>query len=159
MFSFEKWNTNQFRLIKGCYSGQENMVSELLKVGAPAEINPLFTFKTVGIPHHPRVSSVFLASTRSTGGSCCRGGCGPEEGGYVEMSEIAQRVGMSLCVVASSFCHSFSSTASAISGMLSLQRALTVVQFGDMRPGMGSCGRLAANVMGAYLGCSSGDAD
>ena len=30
---------------------------ELLKVGAPAEISPLFTFKTVGIPHHPRVSS------------------------------------------------------------------------------------------------------
>ena len=32
------------------------------------------------------------------------------------------------------------------------------VQFGDMRPGMGSCGRLATNVMKAYLGCSSGDA-
>ena len=49
---------------------------------------------------------------------------------------------------------SLSSTASAISEMLSLRRVLTVVQFGDMRPG-----RLAANVMGDYLGCSSGDAD
>ena len=52
----EKWN-NQLRLMKGCYSGQENVVSELLKVGAPDEISSLFTFKTVGIPHHPRVSS------------------------------------------------------------------------------------------------------
>ena len=58
---------------------------------------------------------------------------------------------MSLCVVGASFCHSFSSTASAISGTLSLRRVLTAIQFGDMRPGMGSSGRLAANVMGAYL--------
>ena len=56
MFSFEKWNS-QLQLIKGCYSGQENVISELLKVGAPAEINPLFIFKTVGIPHRPRLSS------------------------------------------------------------------------------------------------------
>ena len=56
VFSFEKWNS-QLRLIKGCYSGQENVVSELLKVGAPDEMSPLFTFKTVGIPHHPQVSS------------------------------------------------------------------------------------------------------
>ena len=56
VFSFEKCN-HQLQLIKGCYSGQENVVSELLKVGAPAETSPLFTFKTVGIPHHPRVSS------------------------------------------------------------------------------------------------------
>ena len=33
------------------------MVSELLKVGAPDEISPLFTFRTVGIAHHPRVAS------------------------------------------------------------------------------------------------------
>ena len=26
-------------------------------VGAPDGISPVFTFKTVGIPHHPRVSS------------------------------------------------------------------------------------------------------
>ena len=32
-------------------------MSELLKVGAADEISPLFTFKTVGIPHQPRVSS------------------------------------------------------------------------------------------------------
>ena len=56
MFGFEKWN-NQLRLIKGCYSGQENVVSERLKVGAPAEISPLFTFKKLGIRHHLRVSS------------------------------------------------------------------------------------------------------
>ena len=55
-FSFEKW-TNQSRLIKGCYSGQENVASELFKVGAPAEISLLFTFKTFGIPRHPGVSS------------------------------------------------------------------------------------------------------
>ena len=74
------------------------------------------------------------------------------------MSGTAQRVGMSVCVVSASFCHSFSSTSKAIPGMLSLRRVLTAVQFGNMRPGMGSCGRLAANVMGAHLGCSSGDA-
>ena len=33
------------------------MVSELSKVGAPDEISPLFTFRTVGIAHHPRVAS------------------------------------------------------------------------------------------------------
>ena len=79
------------------------------------------------------------------------GGCGPAEGDYLGLSEIAQRGGMSLCVVGASFCHSFSSTASAISGMLSLRRVLRAVQLGDMRPGMGRCGRLAANVMGALL--------
>ena len=33
------------------------MVSELLKVGAPDEISPLFTFRIVGIAHHPRAAS------------------------------------------------------------------------------------------------------
>ena len=155
VFSFEKWNS-QLRLIKGCYSGQENVVSELLKVGAPDEMSPLFTFN---IRDSSSPAGVFLASVHSTGGSCFRGGCGPAEGSYLGLSEIAQKVGMSLCVVGASFCHSFSSTANAISGMLSLRRVLTAVQFGNMRPGMGSCGRLAANVMGAYLGCCSGDAD
>ena len=42
--------------------------------------------------------------------------------------------------------------------MFSLRRILTAVQFGGMRPGMGSCGRLAINSMAAYLGDSSGDA-
>ena len=37
--------------------GHQNMVSELLKVGAPDEISPFFTFRTVGIAHHPRVAS------------------------------------------------------------------------------------------------------
>ena len=90
MFGFEKWN-NQLRLIKGCYSGRENVVSELLKVGAPAELSPLFTFKSVVVPHHSRVS--FCSSARSTGGSCFRGGCGPEGRGFFEMSDIDQRVG------------------------------------------------------------------
>ena len=49
---FEKRN-NQLLLIQDCYSGQENVVSELLKVRAPDEISPLFTLKTVGIPHQP----------------------------------------------------------------------------------------------------------
>ena len=48
---------SQLRLIDGCYNGHHNMVSELLKVGAPDEISPLFTFRTVGIAHHPRVAS------------------------------------------------------------------------------------------------------
>ena len=48
---------SQLRLIEGCYSGQTGVVSELLAVGAPDEISPLLTFKTVGSPHHPRVSS------------------------------------------------------------------------------------------------------
>ena len=44
-------------MIDGCYKGHQNMVSELLKVGAPDEISPLFTFRTVGIAHHPRAAS------------------------------------------------------------------------------------------------------
>ena len=55
------------------------------------------------------------------------------------LSETAQRVGMSLRVVGASFCHSFSSTHV-------LRRVLTAVQFGDVRPGMGICRSLAANV-------------
>ena len=73
VFSFQK-RINQLRLIKGCYSGQENVLSELLKVGAPAEISPLFC-----IQDGRRSVGVFLASARSTGGSCFRGGCGPRE--------------------------------------------------------------------------------
>ena len=52
VFSFRQWKS-QLR----CYSGQKTGVSELLKVDAPDEIRPLFTFRTVGIPRHPRVSS------------------------------------------------------------------------------------------------------
>ena len=52
VFSLRDWKS-QLRLIDGCYKGHQNMVSELLKVG----INPLFTFRTVGIAHHPRVAS------------------------------------------------------------------------------------------------------
>ena len=55
-FSFQDWKS-QLRLIDGCYNGHQNMVSELLKVGPPDEISPLFTFRTVGIAHHPRVAS------------------------------------------------------------------------------------------------------
>ena len=51
VFSFQDWKS-QLRLIEGCYKGHQNMVSELLKVGAPDEISPLFTFRTVGIAHH-----------------------------------------------------------------------------------------------------------
>ena len=56
VFSLRQWKS-QLCLIKGCYSEQTGVVSELLTVGAPDEISPLFTFKTVGIPHHPHVSS------------------------------------------------------------------------------------------------------
>ena len=56
VFSFRQWKS-QLRLIEGCYSGQTGVVSKLLTVRAPDEINPLVTFKTVGIPHHPHVSS------------------------------------------------------------------------------------------------------
>ena len=58
---FRPWK-NQLRLIEGCYSGQTGVVSELLTVGAPHEINPLFTFKTVGTPHHPRVFLIGLCA-------------------------------------------------------------------------------------------------
>ena len=86
VFSFRQWKS-QLRLIEGCYSGQKNEVSELLKVGAPDEISPLFTFRTVGVPHHPRVSSW-------PGGSCSfRSSCGPAEGCYFGVLEIAQKVG------------------------------------------------------------------
>ena len=56
VFSLQEWKS-QLRLIDGCYNGHKNLVSELLKVGAPDEISPLFTFRTVGVAHHPRVSS------------------------------------------------------------------------------------------------------
>ena len=56
VFSFRQWKS-QLRLIEGCYSGQTGVVSEPLMVGAPDEISPLFTFKTVGNPHHSIVSS------------------------------------------------------------------------------------------------------
>ena len=56
VFSPQDWKS-QLRLIDGCYKGRQNMVSELLKVGAPDEISPLFTFRTVDIAHHPRVAS------------------------------------------------------------------------------------------------------
>ena len=48
VFSLQDWK-RQLRLIDGCYNGRQNMVSELLKVGAPDEISPLFTFRTVGV--------------------------------------------------------------------------------------------------------------
>ena len=91
VLSFRQWKS-QLRLIEGCYSGQTGVVSELLTVGAPDEISPLFTFKTVGMPHHPHVSCWPLHS-------CFRGGCGPAEGGYLGLRGIVQRVGMSLCVL------------------------------------------------------------
>ena len=56
VFSLQEWKS-QLRLIDGCYKGHKNLVSEFLKVGAPDEISPLLTFSTVGIAHHPRVSS------------------------------------------------------------------------------------------------------
>ena len=48
---------SQLRLIDCCYNGHKNVVSELLEVGAPEEISPWFTFRTVRNPHHPRVFS------------------------------------------------------------------------------------------------------
>ena len=56
VFSLQEWKS-QLRLIDGCYNGHINLASELLMVGTPDEISPLFTFRTVGIAHHPRVSS------------------------------------------------------------------------------------------------------
>ena len=56
MFSLQEWKS-QLRLMDGCYNGPKNLVSELLKVGAPDEISPLLTVRTVGIAHLPRVSS------------------------------------------------------------------------------------------------------
>ena len=92
VLSFRHWKS-QLRLIEGCCSGQTGVVSELLTFGAAGEISLLFTFKTVGIPHHPRVSSWPPR----------RGGCGPAEGGYLGLSEIAQRVGCRRCIILSLF--------------------------------------------------------
>ena len=55
-FSLQDWKT-QLRLIDGCYNGHQNMVPELLKVGAPDEISPLFMFRTKRIAQHPRGAS------------------------------------------------------------------------------------------------------
>ena len=56
VFSLQDWKS-QLQLIDGCYKGHQNMVPELLKVGAPDEINPLFTIRTAGVAHHPRMAS------------------------------------------------------------------------------------------------------
>ena len=56
VFSLQNWKS-QLWLIDGRYKGHQNMVSELLKVGAPDDISPLFTFRMVGIAHHPRAAS------------------------------------------------------------------------------------------------------
>ena len=67
VFSLQEWKS-QLRLIDGCYSGHENLVSELLKVG-------------VGVAHHLRVSSWPLRALLEArvlyglvaeGGSVCR---------------------------------------------------------------------------------------
>ena len=42
VFSPQDWKS-QLRLIDDCYKRHQNMVSELLKVGAPDKISPLFT--------------------------------------------------------------------------------------------------------------------
>ena len=55
VFSLQEWKS-QLRLIDGCYNCNKNLVSELLKVGAPDEISPLFTIRRVGVAHHPRMS-------------------------------------------------------------------------------------------------------
>ena len=54
---------SQLRLIDPVTTG-----IELLKVGAPDEISPLFAFRTVGIAHHARVSSWPLQAPRVLSG-------------------------------------------------------------------------------------------
>ena len=56
IFSFQDWK-NQLQLIDRSCNGHQNMVSELLKLGAPDEINPLFIFRIMGIAPHPRAAS------------------------------------------------------------------------------------------------------
>ena len=132
------------------------MVSELLTGGAPDEINPLFTFKTVGVPHHPHVSSWplrALLEARALG---------------VAVAQLKEAIWDLRKLLREWECHRVSSVHHSVIlfrplqvrslACFSLRRVLTAVQLGDMRPGMGSCGRQAANVMGACLGCSSGDA-
>ena len=56
MFSLQDWK-NQLQLIARCCNGHQNMESELLKLGAPGEINPLSIFRIMGIVPHPRAAS------------------------------------------------------------------------------------------------------
>ena len=89
-----RWKS-QLQLIEGCYSGQTGVVSKVLTVGASDEISPLFTFL---IPHHPHVSSwplrALLEALLEAG--AVRVAVAQLKDALSE-SEIAQRVGMSLC--------------------------------------------------------------
>ena len=90
VFNFRQWKS-QLRLIEGCYSGQDSVVTELSKVGVPDEISPLLPFRTVGIPHHPRVSSWplrALLEARALGVVADQ----RQKEAFLE-SEIAQKVG------------------------------------------------------------------
>ena len=136
-------------------------MSELLKVGAADEISPLFTFKTIGIPHQPRVSSWPLHALL---GACALGVAVAQLKESIWDCRKLLRVGERHCVLSVHNSVIFSTDASAISGVLSLRRVLTAVQFGDMRPGMWSCGKLAAKcqmswglIWGAFLAMQTND--
>ena len=121
MFSFRQWK-NQLRLIDGCYSGRTGVVSELLTGGAPDEINPLFTFKTVGVPHHPHA----LLEARALG---------------VAVAQLKEAIWDCWKLLREWGCHRVSSVHHSVIlfrplqmrslKCFSLRRVLTAVQFGD----------------------------
>ena len=147
VFSFRQWK-NQLRLIEGCYSEQTGVVSELSTVGAPDETSPLFTFKTVGIPHHPRLPSWplrALVEARALGVAVAQ-----LKEAIWDCRRVLQRAGISLCVVGVSFCQSFSST-----GRCLCEESLRPFSLATCDPGWGAAADWQQMSWGV---CSSGDA-
>ena len=122
-------------------------MSEPLKVGAPDEIGPLFTVRTVGIPHHPRVSSSPLRAilqARALG---------------VAVAQLKEAIWGYWKFLRGWACHCVLSVHHSVILSRPLQvRSLEGFFFGHATRD-GELGRLATNVMGAYLGRSSGDAN
>ena len=133
---------------------QTGVVSELLTVGPPDETSPLLIFKTVGIPRHPRVSSwprCTLLEARALG---------------MTGAQLKEAIWDCRKLVREWECHCLSSVYHSailfhllqmIWGIFSLRRILMTVHFGDRRPGVGSYGRLAENIIETYLRRYSGD--
>ena len=138
---------SQLRLIEGCYNGKTGVVSELLRSVLQMR---LVLFHIQEGRHHPHVSSWALRpllEARALGVA------------VAQLNDAIWTVG------------DFSGSGNVIARRRRIILSFFFVhcnacflcespdgRFGDMRPGMGSCGSLAANVTGAYLGRSCGDA-
>ena len=53
LYSLSRWKI-QLQLIDSCCRGQSHSVSELLKIGSPCEVSPLFARRRLRLPRLPR---------------------------------------------------------------------------------------------------------